>query len=149
MDNCTTQPAVPPTPATRIDTPVQGWDSGANSVDMLDGNVLLNIPAPSPAVGIAIGLKSSRLAQTVPELIEFAWWFLTPEVGPRIAYVCESGKRVSPYITYRENDDFSILRHRGKVTYRKNDELVHTSQHDSIGLVLTNACLYMTGDTLP
>jgi len=146
---CTTVPGRPPTPATRTETPVRGWNAGANSVAMLDGEVRLFIPAPNPAVGIVIGLKSSRFAQTVPELVEFAWWFITDPVGTRLAHIGEMGERIGGFIQYAPDDEFTIIRCQGIVAYYRNGQLVRYSSKFSSGELVTNACMYMTGDTLP
>lgn len=147
---CTTQPGTPATPPTRTEVPVQGWTAGANSVAMYSRGARLIVPAPNPAVGIAIGLKDNRSAQVVPELIDFAWWFIAAPSGPRLAYIAERGVRVGEYIPYTSTDVFLIIRVQEMVVYYHNNRIQRRVAPVSMRRSLvTNACLYMSGDTLP
>ena len=135
-------------PATRHEHSVVGWNAGANSVRELDGNVRLYVPAPSRAVGISVGLKRGRQGVVVPEAILYGWRFSVTPTGMGVAYVVESGVRKSGFLPFTPGEAFEIIRYKGKVRYYKERDLVHTSAVVSFGFVLTNACLYASGDTL-
>lgn len=144
---CTECPAIEAIPPTVTEHPVIGWNAGANSIDLLDGDVHTVFDIPTPCAGIVLGFKQSRAFQTRPELIQHGFWF-TPIGGRLFGYVTEMGARKTPAVARNHTDTFEIRRRGGVVSYFVNDVLLYTSLARSTGPVLVNACLYATGDAI-
>lgn len=155
--NCTTDPITqcvdcpeldptPGTPSYVERTPIPGWNAGANSIRVLDGDLHVVFSVPE-AAGIVIGFKPDRVRQIVPELISFGLYFQAAG-GQRYVRVVEYGVPRTPARPYAPEDVFEIRRRRGAVTYHHGSTRLYTSGFTSGGMLLVNACLYLSGDTI-
>lgn len=159
--NCTTDPvtqcidcpSIPPsqgTPSYIDSRPVQGWNAGANSVRTLAGDLFTRFRA-SFAGAVLVGLKPGRARQFVPELVPFGLLFQFL-AGQRYVRVIEFGVPRTSAQAYDPDDDFEIRRQRGQVTYLRHratsTQQLHASSTPSTGVLLVNACLYLSGDTV-
>lgn len=159
--NCTTDPvtqcidcpAIPPTPGTPsyiASTPVAGWNAGANSIRSLAGDLYTRFRAQF-AGAVLVGLKPNRAWQFSPELVPFGLLFQYV-AGQRYARVVEFGVPRTTAQPYDSDDDFEIRRRRGQVTYLRHrpgsTQQLHASSMSSGGVLLVNACLYLSGDTV-
>lgn len=146
---CPEQSAQAYVPARIEHQPVLGWNAGANSVDVHDGDLHVVFDQPLDVVGVVIGLKTSRARVTVPSLIEHGWYF-QKSAGVNLCQPIEQGKVLGGPITGRlANDTFEIRRVNGQVTYLRNGAFVALSPTRSSGPKLVNACLYASGDMAP
>jgi hypothetical protein len=128
--------------------PVLGWNSGANSIDMRDGDFRVKFDMPLGTVGIMLGLKSSRQKQTLPTLIEHGWYFQSV-ASTSVVQIVESGKTKTEVEPRNESDQFEIRRVNGTVYYVKNDTIIYTSQVHSDGPKVVNCCIYASNDSAP
>lgn len=126
---------------------VVGWNAGANSVDMLDGDIRVAFTMPD-VTGVAIGFKGSRQRQTSPGLIEHGLYFSRGPSGALLAAVMERGVIMGGAFGRGIDDMFEVRRVAGVVTYSRNGAVFYLSQARSMGLKVVNACLYSTGDAV-
>ena len=146
---CPEQPAQAYVPARIEQRAVLGWNAGANSIDVVDGDLHVVTDMPMGVIGTIIGLKGTRAKPTIPSLIEHGWYF--QKVGSAdLVQPIERGVPVNGVITSRtENTLFEIRRVNGRVTYWKDGVLVYASTVPSSGAKLVNCCLYASGDNAP
>lgn len=144
---CPELPAVVGQAASYVEQPILGWNAGANSIDMLDGNVhaVFDVPA---VTGVVIGLKGSRQQVTIPDLVAHGLYFSSAGTFHAVQ-VIEGGETKTGAAERALDDVFEIRRLNGVVTYWRNGALLYTSSKVSTGPVLINACMYSTGDALP
>lgn len=142
---CVECPEIDPILPSVTETAIQGWNAGANSVEMLAGDVQTVFTIPAQALGIVIGFKQSREFQTTPALITHGIYF-TNLGGFDYWYVSESMTRRTTPLRRNAADEFRIRRIHDVVRYYCNGLLVYTSAIPSVGPVLVNACLFATGD---
>lgn len=128
---------------------VLGWNAGANSIDVVDGDLHVTTDMPLGLIGTIIGLKGERAKQTIPSLIEHGWYF--QKVGSAdLVQPIERGVPVSSLITGRTATTlFEIRRVNGRITYWKDGAQVYASTRPSSGPKLVNCCLYASGDSAP
>ena len=141
--DCPSIPSVPYTPA--VITPSSGWNSGANSDLILDGDIHTIFQIGASSGGILIGFKGSRAAQTDITQIENGFYF-TSVNGIGFVTVFELGKNVSGTSSFPSLASFEIRRYKNHVTYWVNGAVFYESTVPSFGLKIVNACLDMTGD---
>lgn len=147
-DNCQVCPeqlAVDYVPATLKTEPVVGWNAGANSITMLDGDLHMVLTMPKGIIGALVGLKGSRSRQTLPSLIEHGWYFQSAG-GADVVQVVEGGVPQTSLVTRLDTDSFEIRRRGADVEYLKNGSIVHKSMVPSLGPKIVNSCLYASGD---
>lgn len=144
---CPAIPGVPGVPGHYDIKQLIGWSAGANSQLMLDGNIHAVFPMKAGIAGCVIGFKDSRLSQTVPARISRGLYF-TSSAGANFVSVRENGVQKTAAVQYAEDDVFEIRRVDGLVSYRHGDAVLYTSQIQSVGAVIVNACLYASGDTV-
>lgn len=148
---CVVCPEVEAEPAASpiaIVDPLLGWNAGANSIAVLDGDVRVTDALEAIPVGIVVGFKGHRNGVTAPELIDHGLYFYGLD-GRCYIEVMESGRRVGAPAEYTLGSLFEIRREAGKVSYWINQAKWLDSQKRSTGPVLVNACLFSGGDTLP
>jgi hypothetical protein len=144
---CPEQEAAPAVPA-RVDHQVViGWNAGANSIAVQDGNLHVVVTNQALVAAVVVGLKSDRDRQTVPDLIEHGWYFQSL-AGVGVAQVIERGVTKTMVAAYDFSDAFELRRVNGLVTYLKNDAAVYTSTVPSLGSKVVNSCLYASGDNV-
>jgi hypothetical protein len=128
---------------------VLGWNAGANSIAVLDGDLHVVFDLPLGAVGTIMGLKGNRKQPTIPSLIEHGWYFQKVG-GVDLVRPIERGVASGSQITGRTSTTlFEIRRVNGKVTYLMNGAVVRTSATPSHGAKVVNCCLYASGDGAP
>lgn len=141
-------PGQPYIPATVTQQPVLGWNAGANSVAVLDGDLHAVFAMPAGTVGAVVGLKAGRARPTVPDLVTHGLFFQSL-AGVDMVQVVESGAPQGAAAMRNATDTFELRRVAGVVTYWQNGTLLRTSMRPSAGVVLVNACLYASGDEVP
>lgn len=161
-DNCTTDPingcidcpsipATPGTPGHIQQAPDASWSAGANSIKELDGDVVVAWETVGMVGGIVLGFKSNRANQTLPELVDHGI-FLRSQAGAAYVNVVERNVLKTPAIRRELDDRFEIRRIGGVVTYWHktggSNRCIYTSARHSAGVVLVNACMYYSGDTV-
>lgn len=148
---CLVCPEIPPSvghAARVVSEPNLGWNSGANSVVMRDGDVRLAFTIDAIPAGTYVGLKGSRSGVTAPELITHAF-YIYGIAGAAFVEVRERGARQGAASAYTLGDLLEIRREGGRVSYWLAGVKLRDSQLPSYGPVLVNACLYSAGDTIP
>ena len=146
---CPEQQGSPYVPARIEHQVVFGWNAGANSITMLDGDMRAVLDMPLGVLGVIIGLKGGRKQQTVPALVEHGWYFQR-KGGLDLVQPIERGVVIGAPITGRSAvTTFEIRRAGEKVTYHMGGALMHTSETASVGTKVVNACLYASGDGAP
>lgn len=151
-DGCLVCPEVPASTghATRVVTDANlGWNAGANSIAMLDGDVRMAIAPDAIPAGMFVGLKGSRVGPTAPELLTHAFYIYAAALGKAFVEVRERGVLVGVATAYTLGSLLEIRRDGGRVSYWIAGAKVRDSAVASRGPVLVNACLYSAGDTLP
>jgi hypothetical protein len=123
-----------------------GWNAGADSTDVLDGDLhtVFTMGAVTSAVN---GLKSTRVGPTIPALIDYAFEFFTFQ-GQPLFCVAEKGKVVTATFDYAAGDQFEIRRAGEFVEYLYNDKRIYTSTKHSVGPLSVDGCMYVAGDTI-
>ena len=138
---------VPTVPAYIVQRPSVAWDSGANSISMRTGDFRVFDFSVVLSGAVVVGLKSRRLNQLTPELIEHGMLFQLVG-GLRYVRVVEYGEVKTGFEPFTDDEVFEIRRLRGVVTYYKGHRRLYTSTRISTGPRLVNACLYVSGDTV-
>jgi hypothetical protein len=146
---CPEQPAQSFVPSRIERRAVLGWNAGANSIDVLDGDLHVVFDMPLGVVGTIMGLKGNRKQPTIPSLIEHGWYFQKVG-GVDLVRPIERGVAIGSQITGRTSATlFEIRRVNGKVTYLMNGAVVRTSAAPSHGAKVVNCCLYASGAGAP
>lgn len=148
---CTVCPpivAIPYTPA-RTDTSANfGWNSGANSQAVLDGDLHVVDSVNVAPMDMYIGLKNQRAYVGMPATLNYALRFYS--AGASVLYEVWEGpvmrKSAAPYVLAQP---FEIRRASNIVSYFINSVLVYTSAARSAGQLIVSLCLYSAGDALP
>lgn len=146
---CLVCPEVPPiesVAAHYVTQAVIGWNAGANSIDQLDDDLHMTFGQPLGVSGLVIGLKGTRLKNTLPALVENGFYFQSVAAFD-VWQIIENGALLTDQIPRSESDTYEIRRVASVVTYYVNGHLVHTSVSPSYGVKLVNCCLYTSGDT--
>jgi hypothetical protein len=148
---CTTYPeqqfvaAVPP----HVETYQHlGWNAGANSIEEQAGDFIMR-DTMGQVVGVTWGIAETRDDVEDPNRLTHAFLFGQTTAGnPRFAIV-ESGSTVVPYQPYSLDDEFSIRRVAGVVTYLHGDQVIYRSTTRSTGTVMVGSSIYASGDQIP
>lgn len=131
-------------------TPVMGWNAGANSIDEIDGDLHVVTDMPS-VVGVIVGLKSGRNGQALPALVEHGFYLW--KLGQLdVVQVIERGVVKNTPVPRSLNAQFEIRRTNGRVRYLVSNSIEPMdmlSDTVSFGPKIVNACLYATGDAAP
>lgn len=141
------QPAVsgmPAEPARWDVQAIRAWDSGANSISELDGDVRLSF-TQQRVVGAVVGLVSDRIPVTSVDRYQHAFYFFQTAGGQPRYQVREGNRRVGPVREYVAGDQFEIQRAAERARYLHNGLHVHESA--AIGGGVSVGCaLFATGD---
>lgn len=138
---------VPSVPPRWEVSPIVGWDAGANSVQVIEGDCEAKWTM-GMVVGAHIGLTDDREDVTSPERLSHAFYFHQRAGVPQFRVV-ESGSARSNDRPYTSGDEFAIRRARGVVSYWYNGEKLQDSFETSEGEVSVGCAIYMSGDVLP
>lgn len=132
-------------PVERVDRHV-GWNAGANSASILDGDVRTAFQVEVASAG-AVGLVARRPDVTQFDSIDFAFYFdVDPTSGDRRYAVMESGLVVWPATPYSVDDEFEVKRIGGAVLYLVNATEVYRSNQLSYGPIRVGAALFSAED---
>lgn len=132
--------AVPDVPASVDYTPILGWDAGARSVAIVDGDLYARFRLPAKAVGVVCGLSAAggrpNFASTTHAVYAHGATIDIVETGKTVATAAVSAA-TTPLIT--------ITRRNGDVVYQVGT-WVYRSAVPSSGARVLEASLYSTGD---
>lgn len=145
---CPEIPAEPAHAAQVVNSPNLGWNAGANTIQVRDGNLRAAWSIDAPPVGVMVGLKHGRDFPNAPELIEHGLYLYTLN-GQVFVEVRERGVSRGVPAAYTLGSLLEIRREAGRVTYWRAGEQLYASSVRSTGPVLVNACLYSAGDAIP
>lgn len=134
-------------PAYVMQSPVIGWNAGANSVAVRSGDMHVFNFTVRLSGAVVVGFKERRTNQLTPELIEHGLLFQLVG-GLRYVRVVEFGVTKTEFVLFDESEVFEIRRRNSVVSYFKNHRLFYSSDRLSNGTRLVNACLYVSGDTV-
>lgn len=156
---CVTVPARPPSPGTpevpatppsvHVETHL-GWDSGANSVQVLEGDVEVRFTMERRVIGAVIGFAFDRDAVPEPSRIAYGFQFVFDPHPAGGVFVVEAGSRKTLIRACAPGVEYSIRRSGGEVRYYIADELVYASRVPAgSGPISVASSLYASGDALP
>jgi hypothetical protein len=142
------RPAVPARPAEFARDPRIGWDSGANSLDAFDGDCR-TVFGVRQQTAIACGFAApDRVNNGDWRTIRYGFYFDRRGDGAAQWSVVESGRVVvAPRIADPE-DQFTVQRIAGTVSYLVNGSPVHASTNLSSGPLIVASALYQGGDAI-
>lgn len=124
-----------------------GWNAGANSITELGGDLHTVFTAPTPEVGMIIGLRTGRTSPILPNRVEHGLFFQS--VGTEnFVQVIESNLTKTSPVSYTASTSFEIRRVGAQVTYWQDGESIYSSAAPSFGTKVVNACLYASGDNI-
>ncbi len=145
--DCPAIPFIPATPPHLDVTPNPGWNASANSVSMLDGDVHTVFQINSSLGAVACGFKSVRNRLTIPETINYAFYFQSV-AGLLFASVVELGHTRVADVEVDPSATFEIRRLAGQVLFLIDGIVVYRSTVRSSGALVVNACMYLAGDSI-
>lgn len=129
-------------------TPVFGWEAGANSVDMLDGDVRVASDMDM-VIGAIWGFTQDREGNPAKERITHGFYFSQSNNQPRYQ-VMESGRALTQPAAYAALSDlFEVRRIGSAVTYLVNNVRVFSSRAPLVGELSVGSALYASGDGVP
>lgn len=157
---CTVCPAIPaiaPTPGSVSMSPDNGWNAGANSVQVLNGDVRVAFTV-GQAAAMVVGfrrVRDGRGGQTAPARIRRGWRLRT-QGGATVADVFESGVSMSTSFAVDPCAVLEIQRIGQTCDYLIDGVRVHrTVETPQLigwplldGPIFVTACLYASGDTV-
>jgi hypothetical protein len=141
------QPAVPAVPARWETRPNIGWDAGANSVQVIEGDCELAWTMEM-VVGAYVGLTEEREAVPDPERIAHGFMF-HQRAGVPYFRVVEYGEARSNDVRYYPGDEFVVRRARDTVSYLHAGDVIHSSTAHFDGPASAACSLYASGDVVP
>lgn len=150
MATCVTVPAAPEIlaqPAYLQETPVFAWEQGADSVDILDGDVRVASEMPI-SIGVVWGFTQTRDNVALERITHGLYFFQTDRVAK--FQVMEAGKRIGSPTTYVPlTDIFEVVRVGTQVFYRVNGRRVYLSRVSSTGELSVGSAMFASGDYIP
>lgn len=147
---CKTYPSIPGTPSRPAYTTLEvdeGWNTGANSVKQLSGDVFLSFTQPQVR-GAAMGFVTSRNEPQDYARITHGFMFSSDAIGRPTWAVMESGRLLSDPAIYNPAAVFRIERANGVVSYLVNGDLIMISPTESIGQIMAGCSLYASSDAV-
>lgn len=149
---CVTYPAVEAVAGIpgRIDVvPVRAWDAGANSEQVLDGDVRVAFTI-GQVLGAVIGFTQDRESAGSADRMSHAFAFTTDAAARPVAQVREGARVVTAAVPYDiESTEFEIRRTGGTVRYLRDGVVIYTSRAKSAGELSVACAVYGSGDVLP
>lgn len=133
----------------QITSPNIGWNSGARSIDTLDGNLHVAFTMNGTENGVILGFqRAPEIRPPVsPAFITHGWYFFN--LRGSYAALYESGAQFGDPVAYDEADLFEVRRVNGVVTYAINGVVKATSARRLYGPLRAMTCLYAAGDSAP
>ena len=149
--HCTTYPGIPDEPGRpgRIERSNNiGWNSGANSIEELNGSVRVAFDI-GLVVGVVLGFTPNRGSSADHTRITHGFLFSQDGSGQPQYRIMESGVARSSNAPYTPNTtQFEIRRVQGAVQYLVDGVRVYASRVALNGQVLVGTTMYATGDTV-
>lgn len=141
-------PGIPGTPDRIVPVALQGWSTGANSIEMYGNDLRLTFNAYVKS-GAVIGFTNDMGATIDREAITHGFYFDTDVITPRVR-IYERGAIKAPFTdTYDPaTSAFKIERISGVVTYYVDDVAVQTSRSLSGGATIVRTALYRSDDSI-
>jgi hypothetical protein len=133
---------VPSTPAQLLTDFNIGWNSGAVSVGLIEGDAAFVVNVPTSSVGVVVGLNNNSEGVGYKD-IDYGFYFSN---GKAIVY--ESGVAKTASYTNAGTENFSVQRRAGAVSYYRDATLLYTSAVSSYGMLVGDSSLYMGGDSI-
>jgi len=141
-------PAIPAKPAVRVTDFNVGWNSGANSVQALDGDVFVRFFVDLRGAA-AVGFFRGQRDPVDYRALNHAFYFDTdPSTGAPAVAPMERGRLVGPRRPYTAATAFELRRQAGVVRFLIDDGLIHTSNTLSGGPVRVGSALYHGDDRI-
>lgn len=138
---------VPSVPPRWEVSPIVGWDAGANSVQVIEGDCELAWTMEM-VVGAYVGLTEDREAVPAPERIAHGFMF-HQRAGVPYFRVVEYGEARSNDMPYSPGDEFVVRRARDVVSYLHDGDVIHSSIAHFDGPASAACSLYASGDVVP
>ena len=147
LSNFPGRAAVPATPAVYNTDFRDGWNTGGNSIGVIDGD-LHTVFQPAILGAGAVGFFNARTDVTRFDNLTHAYYFDTsPLTGVTRYTVMERGVQMRPWATYIPTDSFEIVRSGpGTVVFNVNAVAVYTSPVPLYGPVRVGNALFRGGD---
>ncbi len=140
--------ASPGAPAKTVTSNNPGWNAGANSITVLDGDLHVVDALAAAPVDMYFGLKYSRAGVGAPFMLAYA--FRIYSLAHTTVYEIWEGPQMrAAAASYTLGATLEIRRVGGIVSYWAAGAQVYQSAVPSSGPLLVSACLYSAGDSLP
>lgn len=138
---------VPSVPSRWEVSPIVGWDAGANSVQVIEGDCEV-VWTMMAVAGVHVGLTGDR--ESVPDIerIEHGFMFHLRGGVPHFRVV-EGGQARSGDLQYEPGDEFVIRRAGGTASYLHNGDVVRSTLARFDGPASVASALYASGDMIP
>lgn len=151
---CVTYPTIPPVPGIPARLEVAddyGWNSGANSLDEVEGDFELRFDEmEGGAIGAVIGVMPAiRENQGDYTRVTHGFYFTKTASGSNQVSIIESGRVVFGPIPYSPAAIFSLQRVGAAVLYLIDGVPRHTSARPLAGTAMAATSLYATTDAVP
>lgn len=137
---------VPPTPGT-ASTPAKtlldyrlGWNASARSIASMTGDVEARFKVPAGVVGVVVGLNDADVGSGYTDIDHGLY------VRTGTAQVMERGALRGAPVTHAAGVEYRIVRNGEQVTYFKGNDLIYTSEAESLGVAHLKASLFSGGD---
>lgn len=147
---CKTYPAIPGTPSRPSTITLEtdeGWNSGANSVKQLDGDVFLAFTQPQVR-GAVMGFTTTRENPADYARITHGFMFTSDAVGRPTWAIIESGRLLSNPQIYNPAIVFRVERANSVVSYIANGDLVMISPTPSDDQIMAGCSMYASNDAV-
>lgn len=139
-------PGVPGVPARYQRNLHVGWNAGADSIEVYDGDVFVRFhPAVRVAGAVGFAMAGTR-APARQDLLTHAFYFDVDGASAAGYVVMEGGRKMTARVACADSDVFEIRREGGVVQYLVNDAEVYVSAAPSGGVLMVSTSLYCAGD---
>ncbi len=145
---CPSTAGSPGSPSYTQTLPNAGWNAGANSIAMLDGDLTVTYAFTAAPVDTFVGYSYTRRTVGVPNALAFAIRVYTLGTSTYLQ-VYEKGVAVGAPSPYTLGNTIEIRRVAARVTYFNNSKPIYTSPTVSFGPMVVSSCLYTAGDSIP
>lgn len=147
---CNTVPAVigvTAQPAYIETVAIDGWNAGANSIAICNGDCYFKWDVNDDIVGAVAGIGPVDRPSYNYAQLTHAFQILTLG-GVRVYQVVELGAYRGELAEHFSGDDLYIRRVRGIVEYKVGGVVVYTSRTRSVGSIRAGGVLYLSGDLI-
>lgn len=144
---CTGQDAITPRPARVVEVPNPGWNAGANSIAVRDGDLVAQWTVPE-AAGAVCGFAHAPRADATDVTAITHGWYAFAAMGFRFAQPYEAGHPRAPAEAIDATSELELRRIAGVVTYWLDGVEIYESMDPSAGPTVLAASLYSPEDSL-